>query len=427
MNLLHSALDASARAAIKAQVDETGFAAFGPGALAPTLFADLCEEAETQRAAAWGRAEGQTVDHRNHRANLGPVGLTLVAAPEMLALLAEVAGGLLVPSYEASCYTYYDEPDDFLAPHLDRPGACAFTLIAYLAASWPDGAKPGPGMELQVFAPVADAEPVGPPLAGLATRPNVMVFGRGAEVPHGRPPLTAGEQVVALTACYTFAHDVERDTSHVAILVEEGYAEFCAGQLDDARERFQAALQIDDTCSEAWSGLGFVEWTIGDFAEALQMYRVAARHDGSDASTWSNIGLCLRDLKAFDDAVHAFEVALMLDPAYGPALNEWGNVLQDQGRVNESIGLYLRALSMDPSRAVVHHNLGVAYGRLGETMLAIQAYSAALDRDPAYAHSLEELGLLCAVGGLLDEATAYLERAGTQRAESILASLSEAD
>ena len=157
------------------------------------------------------------------------------------------------------------------------------------------------------------------------------------------------------------------------------------------------------------------------------MYRMAAGHDGSDASTWSNIGLCLRDLQAFDEAVHAFEVALLLDPAYCPALNEWGNVLQDQGRVDESVGLYLRALALDPSRAVVHHNLGVAYGRLGETMLAIQAYSAALDRDPAYAHSLEELGLLCAAGGLFGEAAAYLERAGTERAASILVSLSEAD
>lgn len=348
-----------------------------------------------------------------------------LCAPETLALLVEVADGPLLPSLEASCFTYYDGEHDFLAPHLDRPGTCAFTLIVYLVVRWPATAEPGAGLELHVFAR-GDDSGAGAPVAVLPTRENVLVVGRGAEVPHGRPALAAGEQVVALTACYAYARDAAQGAARAAraaILVEEGFTEYGQGDLDEARARFQSALALDDRCAPAWSGLGFVEWSAGDFEEALAMYRIAAACDGADPSTWSNIGLCLRDLGAFDRAERAFEVAPVLDPEHAPAINEWGNVLQDRGRVAEAVPLYLRALAIDPTRAVVHHNLGVAYGRLGETMLAVLAFTAALDRDPAYAHSLEELGLLCASGGLLDEARRYLEGAGTERAVAILASL----
>lgn len=423
MNPFVPALDADARATLAEAVANTGFAAWGPAALEAALFDALRAEAEAQRAHAWGRAEGRTVAHNNRRANLGPAALEFLCAPAVLALLAEVTGAPVLLSHEASCFTYYDQEADFLAPHLDRPDACALTLIVYLDVQWPAGAEPGPGLELHVFAPDDEAG-AGAPSAVLPTRENLLVVGRGSQVPHGRPALAAGERVAALTACYAVAHDTARHSERAAILVEEGFAEYAQGDLDEARARFQFALELDDRCAEAWSGLGFVEWSARDFDEALAMFRIAACHDGANASIWSNIGLCLRDLGACDHAERAFEVALMLDPDYAPAINEWGNVLQDQGRSDEAVPLYLQALAIDPSRAVVHHNLGVAYVRLGETMLAVQAFTAALERDPAYHHSLEELGLLCASGGLVGEARWYLESAGTERATAILASLS---
>lgn len=418
MSFFAPTLDEAACNALADAVAATGFAALGPQALDTPLLEAMRAEALAQRALSWGCAEGDTVDHRNRRADLGPVGREFLMAPETLTLLARVAGAALQPSLEASCYTYYEGPGDFLAPHLDRPGACAFTLIVYLSTRWPADAEPGPGLELRVFAPGDDAG-AGEPRAVLPTRDNVLVLGRGADVPHGRPPLAAGEQVVALTSCYAVAGLPA--AARAALLADEGFAEYGQGELEAARDRFEAALAIDDRCAAAWSGLGFVEWSAGDFGEALAMYRLAAACDGSDASIWSNIGLCLRDLKAFDRAERAFEVALMLDPGYAPAVNEWANVLQDQGRCAEAVPMYLRALAMDPSRAVVHHNLGVAYRRLGDTALALLAFGAALDRDPAYAHTLEELGLLCLEGGMHDDARRYLEAAGTERALALLA------
>jgi Tfp pilus assembly protein PilF len=411
-------LDAEVQASMRATIASVGFSSH-PAALTADLLAKMSAEAEAQLASAWGRAEGETVAHCNRRADLGPVARDFLTAPETLQLLEALVGAPVVPSFEASCYTYYEGPDDFLAPHLDRPDACTYTLIVYLQVLWPPGDDPSPGLELQVFA----SETAKVPQARLPTRPNVLVVGRGAQVWHGRPRLRAGEQVVALTACYAVAADSVDIEARTAVLLEEGFAEYEQGQWQAARERFESALELDPTSAEAWSGLGFVEWSAGEHAEALHRYRTAARYDANNASIWSNIGLCLRDLEAFDQAANAFAVALMLDPGYAPALNEWGNVLQDHGRVAESIEFYLRSLALDPSRAVVHHNLGVAYTRQNEPLLAIQAFNAALDRDPAYSHSLEELGLLCAAGGLLDPARDYLVRAGTPRAKAILESL----
>jgi Tfp pilus assembly protein PilF len=414
-------LSGSELALLKAAVAADGFAAFGPPAIDDATLTAMRTEADYQKAKGWGRTNSKAVDHRCWRANLGPVARSFLTMGETIQLMSEVVGVDVIPRFEATCITYYEGPLDFLGVHHDRPQICSYTLILYLAAVWPSTGAPGPGLELHIFAPDDEAGTM--PIRRIATRENMLVIGRGADVLHSRPVLREGESVVALTACFAESPTCkiagEKDTSAVAILIEEGFAEWQQGNLAQAEQRFAAALQRDRTHAQAWSGLGSVKWSAGAFAEALDMFMAAARCDGSAASIWSNIGLCLRELKAFGRAQNAFAVALMIDPGYAPALNEWGNVLQDQGRSRESVEYYTRALALDSTRVVVHHNLGVAYERLNEPMLATQAFSAALDRDPGYVHSLEELGALCARGGLVEAARDFFTRAGTPRAAAL--------
>jgi Tfp pilus assembly protein PilF len=409
-------LDASP--ALRDAIAAAGFAPLGPPALADALFEALRAEAAAQRSSGWGKPLGAAVDHDAWRANLGPKGFAYATAPETLALIGSAVGEPVSFSGEASCYTYYETAGSFLGRHCDRLESCAYTLILYLEAEVPPAQAPSAGMTLLVH---------GEPPTSIATLPNRLVLGRGAQVWHERPPLASGERVVALTACYTVARDREpllppiaADPHRAAILVDEGMAAWNGGDNAMALERFERAVTLDPMSDAAWAGCGFVLWSERRLEEALVAFTEAARRDGAVASHWSNIGLCLRDLGAFDRAIGAFRAALAIDPAYAPAINEWGNVLQDMGHPAEALDFYARSLALDPERPVVHHNLGVAFSRIGERGLAMEAFRAALMHDPDYSHSLEEIGVILADAGEVEAARELWERAATPRARMMI-------
>jgi tetratricopeptide (TPR) repeat protein len=416
---------------LAAELAADGFAVYGPPAVPPELFEALCRDARTQRPRGWGQPQRQTVEHQAWRAEPGDAGRAFLNGPEILALLQALVGEPVLPSPAGTCYTYYEGPGGHMATHLDRAIDCSFTLILYLEAEWPAGAQPGPGLELELWPPGPLPEPDCAPSRRVASRPNLLLIGKGAQVPHRRPPLAAGERLVALTACYAPAllrrspETLQPDPATAAQHCDKGDRHWNAGELPQAQSCFSRAVEADPGCDRAWSGLGHGYWYQHRFIEAQEAFTRAAGAAGDDPSHWSNIGLCLRDQGAFEPAIRCFRVALMLDPRYAPALNEWANVLQDQGRLQDALGLYARALAVDPKRAVVHHNLGVAYRRLGQPERAENAFGQALARDPGYAHSLEELALLDIERGSLDAARVLLRRAGSARAGQILAELGE--
>ncbi len=424
-------LGAAERQRLAAALEADGFAAFGPPALPPELFEALCRDARAQRPGGWGQPQRPSVEHQAWRAEPGEAGRAFLHSPEVLALLQALVGEPVLPSPAGTCYTYYDGPGGHMATHLDRAIDCSFTLILYLEVEWPADAEPGPGLDLEFWPPGPLPEADQPPSRRVATRPNLLLVGKGAQVPHRRPPLAAGERLVALTACYAPAllrrclEPAQPASETAQQHCDQGEQHWNAGELPQAQACFGRALEADPACDRAWSGIGYGYWYQRRFIEAQEAFTRAAEAASDDPSHWSNIGLCLRDQGAFEPAIRCFRVALMLDARYAPALNEWANVLQDQGRYQEALGLYARALAIDPKRAVVHHNLGVAYRRLGHSERAEDAFGQALARDPGYAHSLEELALLYVESGRADAARSLLQRAGSGRATEILADLPE--
>lgn len=422
------------RAALREAIDTGGFTALPAPALQPAMFDALREEAREQRVQAWDKASDGAPGANARRADLGPVARSFLTHPETAALLHEAFGVEVEPSYEATCFTYYEAEGDFLDTHCDRPESCELTLIAYLEATWPDAAEPGPGLALEVYGPDGSRDDQ----QLLATRTNTVVLGRGAHWPHGRPPLREGERIVALTACYRprmrelrgalsrgpFRGDTRpQEAGRARHLVSEGFDLYGHGLGDGAaaRERFEAGLAADPDYDMAWSGIGFVSWLEGSFEASYQAFVQAARREPYNVAHWANIGGQLRELGKLEEAQNAFSVALKLNPDYAPAWNEWANVLQDAGRFDDALPYYHRSLALDPSRAVVHHNLGVCYGRLGEKDLARDGFLSALARDPNYFHAQEELGVLDLEAGEIERGRDWLARAGTPRAQEIAA------
>lgn len=189
-------------ATLRAGLAAQGFA-WAAQALAPALFAGLRDEAERLRPQAETASDEGEVTYRSRIAGLGPAAQAFLSGPEARALLQAAFGEPLVLSDDASCYTFYGEGDS-LGLHRDTPGACAATLILYLAVTGADTAAADTGLVLRIH---GETRP-GPgelPVAVIPTRPATLVLGWGARFWHTRPPLRRGEAVSALTACYRYA------------------------------------------------------------------------------------------------------------------------------------------------------------------------------------------------------------------------------
>lgn len=399
---------------LKTEFEISGAVTLGPPCLNERSFDQMVCEARQQRASAWlcerSGDDGQSCAQRNWRAELGPASRALLSSEEFQRIIYEITGTWFEPSFEASCFTYYESSLDFLSVHQDRPESCALSVLIYLESSQADTSPPGDGLGLFISTRNKPPSDTGT-LLRVTARPNRAVILRGAELPHYRPHLSPGESISLLSACLApckaNTETLEpsllspRDSDYgsalkgqVGLYVYEGFQAWESGDFKSSQALFEKSLSLSPDNVGAWSGLGHALWSLREFQSSWWAFAEACKRDSWCAGHWSNVGLALRDLGHGEQAIQAFGVAIMLDPDCAPAFNEWANVLLDQGSFEAALPLYLKSLSLDATRAVVHHNLGVCYNCLGERESALECFRTALSLDSNYSHSLKELEIM---------------------------------
>lgn len=196
-------IDPQSLARLRTEFRSRGAAVHGPPAIQADIHAQLLNEALAQReSASWSLiangCPGEISQH-NLRAYLGPHARNFLAAPEVLENLRQVTGYRLVPSWSASCYTYYHGPGQHMGEHCDKEEACRIALLVYLQTIWAPGTQPSLGLQLHVFRGDNAASGLVLRITGLSNR---IVFLNGAEQAHLRPALAPGEHMTLLAGCY---------------------------------------------------------------------------------------------------------------------------------------------------------------------------------------------------------------------------------
>jgi hypothetical protein len=184
------------------QFDRFGFAVLGPDALEPSFFGELRSEAAQQRVrSCWPLRTGDgrsRVSEDNLRGHFGPLARSLMASESTASLMQAVTGEPILPSWSASCYTWYDQPGAWLGRHCDKKDACYLTMIVGIVSLWPAGTPPPPGNQLWIYCSFKDKQP----LYRLTTIPNRITIVNGKKWPHERPKLGVGQDVCVLCGCF---------------------------------------------------------------------------------------------------------------------------------------------------------------------------------------------------------------------------------
>lgn len=185
---------------------ERGVAVLTEPAMNADCWRELCEEARQQRSeAAWhllSKSNPSEINQDNMRGFLGPAARELLASSSTRRLLQAVTKMSLLPSWSASCFTYYDVPGSFMGEHCDKYVDCRIAMLVYLEADWPKQQCPSPGLRLYVFEGDSSRTPLA---ASVTAHTNRIVIIDGANRAHVRPPMAEGESLLMLAGCFKLA------------------------------------------------------------------------------------------------------------------------------------------------------------------------------------------------------------------------------
>ncbi|MGO9434474.1 MAG: tetratricopeptide repeat protein [Terracidiphilus sp.] len=217
-------------------------------------------------------------------------------------------------------------------------------------------------------------------------------------------------------------------------------------QWDEARKRFEHAIQLNGSLTSARIHLGVLQRERGDITESLTTLEAAAKADPPDARGVFEYGRTLAAAGRDDEAAGEFATALKANPQLTGAQLELAMALQRLGRQEEAIpwfeqvvarepeneialtnlGLALtltgkakdglailqRAQVMDAQNPVVYKDIGVAHVQLSAFDEAIADFKKALTLDPNDPQLHYDLGLAYKFKDRYDEAIRELSRAG---------------
>lgn len=192
-----------------------------------------------------------------------------------------------------------------------------------------------------------------------------------------------------------------------------------AGNLQAARQLYEAILADDPTDDDVSFRLGILEWQMGNGETAL--VRIAGVLARQPMQLRYRLGEAqiLASLGKFDEAVSACRRLLADEPDSVDGWFALASVFETRGQWDDAAQAYASLLEREPAHADALNDLGNCRRRLGQWEAALSAYRRALDARPGFADALTNLGTLLQARGFVDDAIDLLREAA--RAEPSVA------
>jgi protein O-GlcNAc transferase len=227
------------------------------------------------------------------------------------------------------------------------------------------------------------------------------LFDRFSKVPPESPGGTEGPMMIA-------SQEAER-------LLEEGIALEGRGQLEEALERYEAAVGLAPGLARAHFNRGNILLDKGDAAGALAAYGQAVKYKPDSAAAHYNIGSAHLRLGNTGEAMAACRQAVALKPDFADAHVSLGMALGSQaqslGKFDQAEASFRRVLEINPGLAEAHNNLALVFSRSNRLAESIASFERAIKIKGDYADAYANLGCALKDIGRLAEALDTLHRA----------------
>jgi len=105
-----------------------------------------------------------------------------------------------------------------------------------------------------------------------------------------------------------------------------------AVDLEEARDAYRRALELDPDHADAHVNLGRLLQEGGDAHEAVAHYQLALARNARHATAWYDLGVALEDLRRRADAIRAYEQAIAIDAKLADAHFNLAHLYQAAGK-----------------------------------------------------------------------------------------------
>lgn len=168
---------------------------------------------------------------------------------------------------------------------------------------------------------------------------------------------------------------------------------FLQNKLDEAIEKYQAAIKTDVNFLPAYYNLGLAYSKQNKFSEAIATYQTLLSKSPSHLATNFQLGILHLQVKEIDKALQHFLLAEQLAPTHFETQFNLGNVYLELKNIAKAKEYYLRALEKQPDDTQILFNLGVIAAQQGELDKAIQHYQTAVRYNSDFFAAHNNLGV----------------------------------
>jgi tetratricopeptide (TPR) repeat protein len=170
-----------------------------------------------------------------------------------------------------------------------------------------------------------------------------------------------------------------------------GWVNFNAGNLTEAANWYQKAIQAEPTLQSAHANLGLVMDRLKQPDRAIKHWRDAVKLEPTDVATRSLLASAYLNKQQWTEAAAEYREIVRQDPKDARSFNNLGYALEKLGKLDEAVATYKQAIELEPRLAVAHNNLGACYERQGQKDLARQCYLKARQVDPNFEDAKKNL------------------------------------
>ena len=212
-----------------------------------------------------------------------------------------------------------------------------------------------------------------------------------------------------------YARALDIDPGYATAQLDMGNLFYNEGDFDSAITWFDKAIRAYPDYDKALRNLGRAYYMKGIYDSARAVFEKSLELDPDNTDVYNNIGLSYYNEGRFDEAKEIFGRAIEIDPGYIEPYINMGNTLAREGKPEEAETYFRQALDIDPENAAVHLNLGNACFSLGRYDEAIVRYLEALRINPDIAGAETYLGMAYTALGRTGEAVGHLRKALAKR------------
>lgn len=232
-------------------------------------------------------------------------------------------------------------------------------------------------------------------------------------------PLWGAVSVPLIGGCARTNNPAMAETERAEDALARARSALDAGELDEARAAFEAAIERNPSMAEAHLGIGDLHQLEGDLPAAAEAYANATRLSPREFEAHYKHGLVLHLLDRLGEAVRAYLAALRLTPDDFDANLNLATAYLQLGEPEQGVPFAERAVELRPTSGPARVNLGALYSAIGRNEDAAESYLLATEYTEPTPSLLLSLADSQAKSGALEAARFTLERLTNQQPSAL--------